>query len=122
MRFLLDENQSPLLGEHLAGAGHDVAHVRDVGLRTESDRVVLEFARAQGRVLVSGDTDFGDILARTGATGPSVLMIRRQRDRRAAQVAALVLTNFDTVVDDLSAGGIVVLDADRIRIRRLPIL
>ena len=31
MRFLLDNNLSPRLGELLRAAGHDVVHVRDIG-------------------------------------------------------------------------------------------
>jgi hypothetical protein len=30
MRFLIDNNLSPLLAERLKAAGHDVVHVRDV--------------------------------------------------------------------------------------------
>ena len=48
-------------------------------------------------------------------------MIRRQGARRAGELAALLLANLEAVTDDLAAGAIVVFDADRIRIRRLPI-
>ncbi|MHB1711261.1 MAG: DUF5615 family PIN-like protein [Acidimicrobiales bacterium] len=34
MKFLLDENLSPLLAEFLNVAGHDALHVRDIGLLT----------------------------------------------------------------------------------------
>lgn len=61
------------------------------------------------------------MLARTNATGPSVLLLRRQTGRRSADVAALLTANLDTVEDDLAAGAIVVVDDTRIRIRRLPL-
>ena len=50
----------------------------------------------------------------------SVVLLRRQGDRRAAQIAALVLANLEAVSEDLVAGAIVVLEADRVRVRRLP--
>lgn len=59
MKFLLDENQSPVLAELLGAAGHDVVHARNIGLKSAPDSTVLETAAETGRVLISGDTDFG---------------------------------------------------------------
>ena len=59
MRLLLDNNLSPRLVELLTLEGWDVAHVRALGLRAATDKVVLEAARNDHRVLVSADTDFG---------------------------------------------------------------
>ncbi len=49
MRFLLDNNLSPRLADPLRAAGHDVVHVRDIGLGSATDTVVIDEARAQGR-------------------------------------------------------------------------
>lgn len=105
----------------LGASGHDVVHVRDVGLSAAPDQEILEYADAQGRVIISGDTDFGELLALGDATGPSLVLLRRQQGRRAAEVAALVLANLDVIADDLDAGAVVVFDEDRLRIRRLPL-
>lgn len=121
MRLLLDQNLSPLLAEQLVTAGHDAVHVRSLGMSAASDVTILDEAAAASRVLVSADTDFGELLARTNAGTPSVLLLRRQDHRRAAQVAELLLLNLPTVAEDLDAGAIVVLDDDRIRVRRLPL-
>lgn len=121
MRFLLDENQSPLLVGLLTAGGHDVAHVRDLGQAGASDESLFALAAAQQWVIISGDTDFGELLARTNAGAPSVILLRRQTGRRAAQIAALLLANLAAVHDDLDAGAIVVFDQDRIRVRSLPI-
>jgi hypothetical protein len=50
------------------------------------------FSAAQGRVLISADTDFGTLLARTHATAPSFLLLRRARGRRASEQAAIILS------------------------------
>src|SRR5437764_7788820 len=121
MRFLIDNNLSPLLAERLKAAGHDAVHVRDIGLQSSADSVVLEHARAENRVLVSADTDFGALLARSQAASPSVLLIRRLVGRRAADQFAIIEANFPTVADDLAAGAVVVLGDHRVRIRRLPL-
>ena len=71
MRFLIDNNLSPLLADELKTAGHDAVHVRDYGLQRATDQVVLARARSDNRVLISADTDFGTLLAREGAGRPS---------------------------------------------------
>lgn len=107
--------------ELLARLGHDAVHVRDLGLTRSSDGAILAAARDDNRVVVSGDTDFGDLLASTNATSPSVVLLRRQGQRRAAEVIALLAANLEAVLADLETGAVVVLDADRVRVRRLPL-
>jgi predicted nuclease of predicted toxin-antitoxin system len=109
MRFLLDENLSPKVAAPLRAAGHDVTIAREVGLRSATDQVVIETARREARVLVSADTDFGAILALSGAATPSFVLVRRAANRRPDEQAALILNNLETVVADLAAGAIVVL-------------
>jgi len=121
VRFLLDQNQSPLLVGALTVAGHDAVHVRDLGMSRATDRVILEYAVKDQRIVLSSDTDFGELLAMSNAALPSVVLLRRQGDRRAAQIAALVLANLEAVSEDLAAGAIVVLETDRVRVRRLPL-
>ena len=121
MRFLLDQNLSPLLVEILARLGHDAVHVRQLGMSRASDAEIMATARDDNRVVVSGDTDFGELLARTNAASPSLVLFRRQGQRRAAELAALLDANLQAVVADLDAGAVVVIDADRVRVRRLPL-
>ena len=121
MRFLLDQNLSPLLVEILARLGHEAVHVRQLGMSRASDAEIMATARDDNRVVVSGDTDFGELLARTNAASPSLVLFRRQGQRRAAELAALLDANLQAVVADLDAGAVVVIDADRVRIRRLPL-
>ena len=103
MRLLLDNNLSSKLVEPLVTAGHDVA------VKTR-------------RVLVSADSDFGTLLARTNATSPSFVLVRRLIGRRVPELAAVLIENLPLVEDDLEAGAVVVLGDAKLRIRRLPIL
>ena len=121
MRLLLDNNLPPRLATLLRDAGHDAEHVRDHGMQAAADEDVLALARQQHRTLISADTDFGTLLARTGAGAPSIILLRRSTPRRAEQLATLLLANLDQLTEDLLAGAIVVVTDVDLRIRRLPI-
>jgi predicted nuclease of predicted toxin-antitoxin system len=82
---------------------------------------VLQRAREHRQILVSADTDFGTLLAKTGAETPSVILIRRSTARRASELATLLLSNLDAIADDLKSGAVVVITDTDLRIRTLPI-
>ena len=64
MKFLLDSNLSHRVAQLLRDAGIEAVHVRDHDLQHAADSMIFEFARQHGFVLVSEDTDFGELLAR----------------------------------------------------------
>ena len=70
MKFLVDQNRSPALAERLRDAGHDAVHTMELGLERAEDDELLLLAREEQRVVISGDTDFGALLALTNATSP----------------------------------------------------
>jgi predicted nuclease of predicted toxin-antitoxin system len=94
VRFLVDENLSPLVASGLEVAGHDAVHARDVGLTAADDSTVLQVAEADDRIIVSADTDFGTLMAVRGSRRPSIILIRRSLDRRAGSVVSLLLATF----------------------------
>lgn len=118
MRFLLDECISARLTAILADAGHDAVHVTTCGLAGRIDDEVLAAARGERRVLVSADTDFGELLVRQSLTLPSLVLFR-QGNRSPEHQAATLLGNLAELIEDLEAGAIVVFTNDSIRIRRL---
>lgn len=120
MRFLLDECLSTRLVALLTNAGHDAVHVAALGMLGAPDEEVMRAASGESRVLVSADTDFGELLAAGRASGPSFVLFRRTR-RIAEEQITVLLANLSDVEADLAAGAIVVLAEDRIRVRRLPL-
>jgi predicted nuclease of predicted toxin-antitoxin system len=57
MRFLFDENLSHKLVRLLADLFPGSVHVRDVGLKAADDPVVWEYAKNNGLIIVSKDSD-----------------------------------------------------------------
>ncbi len=120
MRFLIDECISARLASYLQDAGHDAVHVLQEGLGGAPDTAVMAEAGRQQRILVSTDTDFGELLVRQNANTPSVLLFRKAlHDPKA--IADVLLANLADAAHDLDEGAIVVIAKDRIKIRRLPI-
>lgn len=71
--------------------------------------------------IVSGDTDFGALLARRGTALPSLVLFRTADPLSPEQQASLLIGKLPLVEDDLQQGAILVLSQGRTRLRPLPI-
>jgi len=121
VKLLVDANRSPVVALILARAGNDAVHVADVGLLTASDKAIAGFAHDSGRCVITSDSDFGTILARTKAVGPSVNLLRHTNDIAPGDQAELVKQALAVGEKALRAGAVVTISRDRIRVRDLPI-
>ena len=80
----------------------------------------MALALEQDRLLITTDTDFGTILALSGADGPNVLLLRGVGDTIDERVSA-ILDILPRVEYELSEGAGIVLEPDRYRVRFLPV-
>lgn len=76
MKLLFDENLSPRLPTLLDDVFPQSAHVDRVGLGSASDSSVWEYAKANGYLIVSKDSDFHESSLLNGYP-PKVVWIRR---------------------------------------------
>jgi predicted nuclease of predicted toxin-antitoxin system len=72
MKFLADMGISLRTVVWLRSNGYDVTHLRDEGLQRLSDEEILIKARIEGRILLTVDLDFAQLLAVSGEAFPSV--------------------------------------------------
>lgn len=121
LRFLVDNALSPDLRTALSDAGFDAQHVRDIGLHQSDDVLIFDRAAAEGRIIVSADTDFGALLAQRSVVKPSVILFRGEVTRVPSAQALVLLANLPQIASSLQDGAIVVLDPPRIRVRLLPL-
>jgi len=90
MKLLFDHNLSYCLVPALASLYPGSMHVRDVGMAMADDEVIWNFARQQGLMIVSKDTDFYQRSMLFGHP-PKVVWIRLG-NCTTAQVEALLRT------------------------------
>jgi predicted nuclease of predicted toxin-antitoxin system len=120
MKFLADMGISPRSVSRLRELGYDAVHLieRDLGRMTDNE--ILEVARLEGRVVLTSDLDFGDLLASSREALPSVIIFRL-RDMRSPNVSHHLEQALKQHSGALEAGAIISLSERRIRIRSLPI-
>jgi len=75
LRFICDEGVDRPIVAALRSAGHDVTYVAEQspGLVDED---VLQGASREGRVLVTADKDFGELVFRQGRLHSGIILIR----------------------------------------------
>jgi len=120
MKFLLNMNVPRELGDRLGAAGHSYRHTGDIGLAQASDSAIIAEAKARGEVIVTHDLDYGHLLAFSGSSGPSVVIIRL-RNAAPTHVTARILESWNQIEKSLQESAIVTLEDAASRVRRLPI-
>lgn len=75
MKVKLDENIGRRGVELLRGAGHDVMTVRDQNLQGAADETLFEVCAGEGRVLITLDHDFGQVLRFPPERGAGLIVL-----------------------------------------------
>jgi predicted nuclease of predicted toxin-antitoxin system len=76
VRFLVDESADARLAAYLNAQGHDATLVAQSHRPGLPDREVLAIAHAEGRVLVTDDRDFGELVFRQRQQHSGVIYFR----------------------------------------------
>jgi predicted nuclease of predicted toxin-antitoxin system len=120
MKFLADMGISMSVVAALRQAGHDALHLRDEGLQRLEDATILQKARVEGRIVLTFDLDLPDLMAGSTERTPSVILFRL-RHAKPAIVTARLLRVLSECERHLVHGAVIVVEASRYRVRRLPI-
>ena len=117
MKIKLDENLSRQLQSSLQDLGHDVSTACDEGLSGRPDTEVMKASRIEGRLVFTLDVGFADVRKFPPGQHPGVFLFRpRTLGYRA--VSDFILGFVSSASLDQLTGCVVVVDADRVRIRR----
>jgi predicted nuclease of predicted toxin-antitoxin system len=75
MKLLADAHVSRLMLDFLPAEGHDCVHAEELKAGM-ADEEILSIAAGQGRVLLTADKDFGDLVFRQGLPAVGVILLR----------------------------------------------
>src|SRR6266851_8296764 len=76
MRFLLDKSAELRLAAFLREHGHDVTAVAVDYRASIKDQQVLAIAQAEDRILITNDTDFGELVFKQRQPHSGVILFR----------------------------------------------
>lgn len=120
MKLLIDMNLSPRWARYLADAGIEAAHWSMLGAVNAPDVEIMTFARVNNYVVLTHNLDFSAILAATHGLKPSVVQIRSE-DVSPDVIGKLVVDALRQMNADLNNGALLTIDANRTRLRILPL-
>ena len=121
MRFLADMGISPNTVTMLRGLGYDALHLHEQGLDRLQDPLILQKARDEGRILLTHDLDFGELIAASGARLPTIVVFRL-RNMRPERVNRYLDGILNQHGEALKQGAIISVTEGQIRVRLLPIM
>ena len=116
MKFLVDADCPRSIGNILKEAGHDVRDIRDIKA-SATDQEIYELIKRESLILITRDTDFGNILRYPVTPNCGIILLR---------VHLLPTAEIITIVKDLIArlaekellGGLTIVQKGRYRIHR----
>ncbi len=120
MKFLLDMGLARSSALWLRTQGFDAVHLREQNLQRLSDALIIEKALAENRIILTHDLDFTRIVALSREQAPSVVTFRLS-NMRAEQVNLRLEDLLTRFSDVLSAGALISVTDQAVRVRSLPV-
>ena len=116
MRFLADENFPGIAVTALREAGHDIRWVPtdDHGA---SDRIVMDRAAREERVILTFDKDFGELVFRIGGAVAAGVILFRFQSASPEELVSRILRVLSSRTDWV--GMFSVVDSNKLRMRPL---
>lgn len=117
MKWVADEDIEPPVVEVLRAAGHDVVAIYEAAAGV-SDSDLLSRASAEGRILLTYDKDFGELVFRLGLASSGIVLIRlttRDAMERAQHIRRVL-----PALEERAPGHFVVVSDSVMRTRAIP--
>jgi predicted nuclease of predicted toxin-antitoxin system len=115
MKAKLDENLDSRLVEPLRKAGHDATSVVEQELSGIDDEPLLNLCKTEGRILVTLDLDFGNVL-RYPSEDSLGLIVLRGPNQLLSTTQLLVGTLIEALSKESPTGKLWIVEPGRLRI------
>lgn len=116
MKFLIDRCAGRRLAESLRRRGHDILEAHTLG-PDPGDRALLELAESQCRVLVTIDTDFGELIYLHDVPHAGLVRLPDVPAERRIALMSEVIAHHGV---DLDERAVVTVRGGRVRVSRPP--
>jgi len=116
MRFLIDRCAGRILADWLRKQGHDVVESRELG-PDPGDRALLEWAANEARILITIDTDFGQLVYVENVVHAGLVRLPDVPSRARLQILEDILLRYESELKD---AAIITVRGGRIRISKGP--
>lgn len=116
MRFLVDRSAGRRLAQWLGDSGHDVLEARSLG-PDPGDRALLELAESVDRILITIDTDFGELIYLHDVPHAGLVRLPDVRSEQRIALMSEVIERHGAMLEDRA---IVTVRGERIRISQTP--
>lgn len=100
--------------------GHEAVHAVDIGMGSAPDIEIIDRARREERIILTGDLDYPRLLAITTADQPGVILFRGG-DYDEQETISQLTKVLASISPPQLARSIVVVERFRIRRRSLPV-
>jgi len=120
VKFIIDMDVSPRWVPVLHMAGFGAEHWSNVGDVRADDSEVVAYALAHDSVIITRDLGYSALLAASGASRPSVVLIRAGTANPEA-IGDMVIDALLKAAKELSLGAVLTIEPARARARLLPL-
>lgn len=120
MKIVVDMNLTREWVPELIQMGHDAVHWSAIGGAGDSDSTIMDWARQNDHVVMTSDLDFGEMLAASGESTPSIIQLRLGR-HIPRNLAGLMADALRRCSRDLAEGALLSVDHESQRLRILPL-
>ncbi len=120
MKFLADMGISQKVIRLLKKLSYDAIHLREQRLQRLPDNLIMAKAKDEKRIILTFDLDFGDLLAFSGDSLPSVIIFRLEK-ANPDYVMSKLKPVLAQCKKDLEEGAIIIIKDNNYRVRKLPI-
>jgi predicted nuclease of predicted toxin-antitoxin system len=114
MRFLIDRCAGIQIANWLRAVGHDVVEAREIGT-DPGDSALLELAAKESRILITIDTDFGQLVFLEGQSHAGLVRLPDVPARERLEIIKELLERF---ADELESHAIITVRGGKVRISK----
>lgn len=116
LKFLIDNSSGKKLATALKNQRYDVIYAGDI-LSDAEDEEVLEKAEKEGRILITNDKDFGELIFRHKKPSSGVILLRLKIDfpNNRIRILGVLIKKFGTRLKK----RFIVVSEDKFRIKKL---